>query len=182
MSGVNKAIIIGNLGKDPEVRYHTDGTAFATLSVATTYRWVVKDSGEQKEETEWHNISLRGKTAEVAGDYLKKGSPVYVEGRIRTRKWQDKEGKDRYTTEIVASSMQMLGQRNEKAEAKPKQKPVEAKPGKGAGNIADMEDDIPFVFDMNSILGENGMHGKSSLRAARGRKGLLQMRGIKSSI
>src|SRR3974390_3683341 len=111
MASVNKVIIVGNLGRDPEVRYMPDGAALANASVATTFRWKDKQSGEQKEETEWHRVTFRGRLAEIAGEYLKKGSPVYVEGRLRTRKWQDQDGQDRYTTEIVADAMQMLGSR-----------------------------------------------------------------------
>lgn len=107
MASVNKAIIIGNLGKDPEMRYMPSGDAICNFSVATTDSWKGKD-GEKQEKTEWHQISMFGKLAEVAGKYLKKGSQVYIEGRLQTRKWQDKEGKDQYTTEIVADRMQML--------------------------------------------------------------------------
>ena len=106
--GVNKAIIIGNLGDDPELRYTQANTAVANLSVATSEQWKDKQTGEQQEKTEWHKVSMFGRLAEVAGEYLKKGSKVYLEGRIQTRKWQDKEGQDRYTTEIVANELQML--------------------------------------------------------------------------
>jgi single-strand DNA-binding protein len=111
MASVNKVIILGNLGRDPETRYMPDGTALCNLSLATTYGWKDKNSGERKEETEWHRVTLRGRLAEVAGQYLKKGSPAYVEGRLRTLKWQDKEGQDRYTTEIVGETLQLLGSR-----------------------------------------------------------------------
>ena len=106
--GVNKVILIGNLGKDPEVRYFPSGDAIANATIATTESWKDKQSGEQKEATEWHNVVFPGKLGEIAGKYLKKGSKVYVEGSLRTRKWQDKEGKDRYTTEIRVQDMQML--------------------------------------------------------------------------
>lgn len=106
--GVNKVILIGNLGKDPEVRYFPSGDAVANATIATTESWKDKQSGEQKEATEWHNVVFPGKLGEIAGKYLKKGSKVYVEGSLRTRKWQDKEGKDRYTTEIRVQDMQML--------------------------------------------------------------------------
>jgi single-strand DNA-binding protein len=106
--GVNKVILIGNLGKDPEVRYFPSGDAVANATIATTETWKDKQSGEQKEATEWHNVVFPGKLGEIAGKYLKKGSKVYVEGSLRTRKWQDKEGKDRYTTEIRVQDMQML--------------------------------------------------------------------------
>ena len=111
--GVNKAIILGNLGKDPEVRHSPDGTAFCNFSVATSEVWKDKNTGQDKEQTEWHNITVAGRLAEVCGEYLSKGSKVYVEGRIRTRKWQDREtGADRYTTEIRADSVQFLSQRD----------------------------------------------------------------------
>ena len=111
MASVNKVTIIGNLGKDPEVRYSPDGGAIANLAIATTSSWKDKASGEKKEETEWHRVVFYGRTAEVAGEYLKKGRSVYVEGRLKTRKWTDKEGQERYTTEIVGDQMQMLGSR-----------------------------------------------------------------------
>lgn len=109
--GVNKAILIGNLGRDPEIRYSPSGAAVANVNIATTDSWKDKQSGEQQERTEWHRVVFFGRLAEIVGEYLKKGSQVYVEGRIQTRKWQDKEGNDRYTTEIVANDMQMLGGR-----------------------------------------------------------------------
>ncbi|NBS59630.1 MAG: single-stranded DNA-binding protein, partial [Betaproteobacteria bacterium] len=108
---INKAIIVGNLGADPEVRYLPSGEAVANIRVATTEKWKDKASGEMKEATEWHRISFFGRTAEVVGEYLKKGSQVYVEGSIRTRKWQDKDGQDRYSTEIRGDLMKMLGGR-----------------------------------------------------------------------
>ena len=111
MASVNKAIIIGNLGKDPEVRYTASGEALCNITVATRETWKDKASGEKKEATEWHRISFFGKLAEIAGQYLKKGSQVYVEGSIRTRKWTDKEGQERYTTEIRGDEMRMLGSR-----------------------------------------------------------------------
>ncbi len=111
MASVNKVILIGNLGRDPDVRYSPDGNAIANLSVATTSNWKDKASGERKEETEWHRVVFYGRTAEVAGEYLKKGRPVYIEGRLKTRKWTDKEGQEKYTTEIVGDTMQMLGGR-----------------------------------------------------------------------
>ena len=109
--GVNKVILIGNLGKDPETRYLPSGGAVANVTVATSESWKDKQSGESKERTEWHNVVFYQKLAEIVGQYLKKGSQVYIEGSIRTRKWQDKEGHDRYTTEIIADQMQMLGGR-----------------------------------------------------------------------
>jgi single-strand DNA-binding protein len=107
--GVNKAILVGTLGKDPEQRYMPNGNAVCNISVATSEQWKDKQTGEKQERTEWHRVSMFGKLAEIAGEYLRKGSQVYLEGKIQTRKWQDKEGKDRYSTEIVADTMQMLG-------------------------------------------------------------------------
>ncbi len=154
MASVNKVILVGNLGRDPETRYMPDGAAITNASVATSFQWNDKASGEKKEETEWHRIVFRGKLAEIAGEYLKKGSQVYVEGRLRTRKWQDKEGQDRYTTEVVAERMQMLGSRSgageprgePKAEPAMESKAAEPKAGakKPAGKFDDLEDDIPF--------------------------------------
>src|SRR6267142_365968 len=112
MASVNKVIVVGNLGRDPETRYMPDGAAITNVSVATSFQWTDKASGEKKEETEWHRVVFRGKLAEIAGEYLKKGSQVYVEGRLRTRKWQDNEGQDKYTTEIMATEMKMLGSRS----------------------------------------------------------------------
>ena len=109
--GINKVIIVGHLGADPETRAMPSGTTVANIRVATTESWKDRQSGDQQERTEWHNIALFGRTAEVAAEYLRKGSQVYIEGRLRTRKWQDKQGNDRYTTEIVANDMQMLGGR-----------------------------------------------------------------------
>jgi single-strand DNA-binding protein len=109
--GVNKVILIGNLGRDPEVRYSPNGQAIATVTLATSESWKDKNSGEKQERTEWHRVVFFGRLAEIAGEYLKKGAQVYIEGRLQTRKWQDKEGQDRYTTEIVATDMQMLGAR-----------------------------------------------------------------------
>jgi len=153
MASVNKVIIVGNLGADPETRYLPSGEAVTNIRVATTDRWKDKASGEMKEATEWHRISFFGRLAEISGEYLKKGSQVYVEGSLRTRKWQDKEGQDRYSTEIRGDVMQMLGRREgggepraemgERGEAKPAApKPAAAK--KPAGKFDDMEDDIPF--------------------------------------
>jgi len=110
---LNKVTLIGRLGSDPEVRYMPTGGAVTNVSLATSRRWKDKNTGERREETEWHRIVFFSKLAEIAGEYLKKGSQVYVEGRIQTNKWQDKEGKDRYTTEIIADQMQMLGGKNE---------------------------------------------------------------------
>ena len=111
MASINKVILIGNLGRDPEVRYTPSGAAVCNVSVATTRNWKDKSSGDKVEETEWHRVVFYDRLAEIAGEYLKKGRPVYVEGRLKTRKWQDKDGKDQYTTEIVAEQMQLLGGR-----------------------------------------------------------------------
>ena len=111
MASVNKVILVGNLGRDPETRYTTGGDPITNVSIATTDTWKDKN-GEKQEKTEWHRVAFFGKLAEIAGEYLKKGSQVYVEGRLQTRKWQDKEGQDKYTTEIVADRMQMLGSRS----------------------------------------------------------------------
>lgn len=110
--GINKAIIIGNLGNDPEVKYLPNGGAVANITVATSETWKDKNTGEQKENTEWHRVVFFRRLAEIAGEYLKKGSKVYIEGKLQTRKWQDKDGNDRYTTEIVANEMQMLDGRS----------------------------------------------------------------------
>jgi single-strand DNA-binding protein len=148
MASVNKVILIGNLGRDPEVRYMPSGDAMVNISLATTDNWRDK-SGEKQEKTEWHRVVMFGKVAEIAGEYLKKGSQAYFEGRLQTRKWTDKEGQERYTTEIVADRMQMLGSRsggsarampeeNETAGSRP------AGASQGSGGIDDLEDDIPF--------------------------------------
>ena len=111
MASVNKVILVGNLGRDPETRYMPSGDAITNITIATTDSWKDKATGEKRDATEWHRIAFFGKLAEIAGQYLKKGSQVYVEGSLRTRKWQDKDGQERYTTEIRADSMQMLGGR-----------------------------------------------------------------------
>jgi len=135
MASVNKVIVLGNLGKDPELRHLPNGDAVCNFSLATTESWKDKD-GNKQDKTEWHNVVIFRKLAEIAGEYLKKGRPVYIEGRLQTRKWQDKEGKDRYTTEIVADQMQMLGSRDEAKEV--------AKPTQAPTGFEDMESDIPF--------------------------------------
>ncbi|KQW46672.1 MULTISPECIES: single-stranded DNA-binding protein [unclassified Roseateles] len=112
MASVNKVILIGNVGKDPEVRYNPSGGAWVTLSLATTRNWKNRETGERQEETEWHRVVFNDRLAEIVGEYVKKGRPLYVEGRLKTRKWQDKEGKDTYTTEIIAQEMQLLGGRD----------------------------------------------------------------------
>jgi single-strand DNA-binding protein len=157
MASVNKVIIIGNLGRDPETRYMPDGGAICNISVATTDKWKDKN-GEMQEKTEWHRVAFFGKLAEIAGEYLKKGSQVYVEGRLQTRKWQDKDGADKYSTEIVANQMQMLGSRQgmgggaraaEAGGGGPEEgassRPAASKPAaKSGGKFDDFEDDIPF--------------------------------------
>jgi single-strand DNA-binding protein len=151
MASVNKVIIVGNLGKDPEVRYTPNGDSVTNVTIATTDTWKDKGTGEKKEATEWHRVVFFGKLAEIAGQYLKKGRQVYVEGALRTRKWTDKEGHERYTTEIVANEMKMLGSREGMSDAPPRESG-----GGGAGNrpaaapqpagnsFNDFEDDIPF--------------------------------------
>jgi len=159
MASINKVILIGNLGRDPEVRYTPNGAAICNITIATSRNWKDKTSGEKVEETEWHRVVFYDRLAEIAGEYLKKGRSVYVEGRLKTRKWQDKEGADHYTTEIVASDMQMLGSRegmgggDDNAArgagrdaggegARPAAKPAGAQ--KSATGFDDMDDDIPF--------------------------------------
>lgn len=150
MASINKVIIVGNLGKDPETRFMPDGKAVCNFSVATTDKWTDKTTNEKKEATEWHRVSSFGRLAEICGEYLKKGSQVYVEGKLRTRKWQDKEGQDRYTTEIIADAMQMLGSRSGMGTGEPREmrdSPAagESRPAKkSGGQFQDMDDDIPF--------------------------------------
>ena len=153
MASVNKVIIVGNLGRDPEVRYNPNGGAWCTVSVATSRSWKDKTSGEKVEETEWHRVVFNDKLAEIAGEYLKKGRSVYVEGRLKTRKWTDKDGNEKYTTEIVAENMQMLGSREGMGAApdagdapapRAANTPSRAPARQPAANVADMDDDIPF--------------------------------------
>jgi single-strand DNA-binding protein len=157
MAAVNKVILVGNLGADPETRYMPSGDAITTIRLATSERYKDK-SGEQQERTEWHRVVFFGKLAEIAGEYLRKGRSVYVEGSLRTRKWQGQDGQDRYTTEIVANEMQMLGGRGGGGDhEEPREEPrmqqnaaVENAAGKGAGKPSggsgfdDLDDDIPF--------------------------------------
>lgn len=156
MASVNKVILVGNLGKDPEMRYMPNGDAVCNITVATTETWTDKASGEKKEATEWHRVAFFRRLAEIAGQYLKKGSQVYVEGALKTRKWQDKDGQDRYTTEIIADEMKMLGKREGMSDAPPREsgggRPA-ARPaaqnsapmnGGNGGGFGDVEDDIPF--------------------------------------
>jgi single-strand DNA-binding protein len=169
MASVNKVIIVGNLGRDPETRYMPSGDAMTSIAVATTDTWKDKTTGEKKEQTEWHRISFFGKLAEIAGQYLKKGSQVYIEGSLRTRKYTDKDGVEKYSTEIKADTMQMLGSRQGMgggagagmddgggySSAPPARQNANAGAGAGAGggnrpaarpapNFSDMDDDIPF--------------------------------------
>ncbi len=142
--GVNKVIIIGNLGQDPEVRYMPSGSAVTNISVATSESWKDKETGEQTDRTEWHKVVFFGRLAEISGEYLRKGSQVYVEGRLRTRKWQDREGGDRYTTEIVGDQMQMLGGRGQGG-GQPMAQPAGASAAPAAAPaVAEFDDDIPF--------------------------------------
>ncbi len=169
MSSVNKVILIGNLGKDPEIRYMPSGDAIANLTLATSENWTDKTSGDKKELTEWHRVAFFGRTAEVAGQYLKKGAKIYVEGSLRTRKWQDKDGHDRYTTEVRGDVMRMLDRRGESSgpmdheppanmsqggpiagsSAAPggdSRRPAASKtaPARATSGFDDMDDDIPF--------------------------------------
>jgi single-strand DNA-binding protein len=152
--GVNKVILVGNLGRDPEVRYAPNGQAVANVTLATSESWKDKNTGDKQERTEWHRVVFFGRLAEIAGEYLKKGAQVYVEGRLQTRKWQDKDGADRYTTEIVANEMQMLGSRagagvpsesfnqdQPYGEGAPAGKPAARQPAKVSEGF---DDDIPF--------------------------------------
>ncbi len=155
--GVNKVILVGHLGKDPEIRYAPNGGAIANITLATSESWKDKTSGEKQEKTEWHRVVFFGRLAEIAGEYLKKGAQIYVEGRLQTRKWQDKEGKDRYTTEIVAAEMQMLGSREGRgvptdsdmdqtpaAEGRAPAAMAGAHGAKASAAADDFDDDIPF--------------------------------------
>jgi single-strand DNA-binding protein len=165
MASVNKVILIGNLGRDPEVRYAPSGSAICNVTIATSRQWKDKTSGERQEETEWHRVVFYDRLAEIAGEYLKKGRPVYVEGRLKTRKWTDKDGVEKYTTEIVAAEMQLLGGREgggggggsgggtdadtgttpAPRSAPPARSTPVAKPAaKSASGFDDMDDDIPF--------------------------------------
>lgn len=146
--GVNKAILVGHLGRDPEVRYSPSGAAVANISIATTESWKDKQTGENQERTEWHRIVFFGRLAEIVGEYLKKGSQIYVEGRLQTRKWQDNQGNDRYTTEIVASDMQMLGGRGTGSGGGDSFDQDTASSSAGGSSapepMSDFDDDIPF--------------------------------------
>ncbi len=146
--GVNKVILIGNLGRDPEVRYMPSGSAVTNVTIATTDSWKDKQTGDKQERTEWHNVVFYNRLAEIAGEYLKKGSKVYVEGSLRTRKWQDKNtGADRYTTEIIANEMQMLDSKGSGSAPFNRDTSAssdESKPEMAAATLDDFDDDIPF--------------------------------------
>jgi len=165
MASVNKVILIGNLGRDPEVRYAPSGAAICNVTIATSRQWKNKDSGERQEETEWHRVVFYDRLAEIAGEYLKKGKSVYIEGRLKTRKWTDKDGVEKYTTEIIAQEMTMLGSRGEGGSdddrggggggggyaprsAPPAGRapaaPAGKAPAKSSTGFDDMDDDIPF--------------------------------------
>ena len=157
MSSVNKVILIGNLGKDPEIRYLPSGDAVANFSVATSENWTDKASGEKKEQTEWHRVAFFGRTAEVIGQYVKKGSKIYVEGRLQTRKWDDKDGQDRYTTEVRGDVMRMLDRKGEGSapmdDGPPsgasygdsrRSAPAPKAPAKATSGFDEMDDDVPF--------------------------------------
>ena len=160
MASVNKVIIIGNLGRDPEVRYTPNGSAVCNIGVATTRTWKAKDSGDKVEETEWHRVVFYDRLAEIAGEYLKKGRSIYVEGRLKTRKWQDKDGAEKYTTEIIAEEMKMLGGREGMGggaddggepsgygnRQQPASRPAAAAKAapKSSTGFDNMDDDIPF--------------------------------------
>jgi single-strand DNA-binding protein len=145
MRGVNKVIVLGNLGQDPELKNLPSGGAVCNLRIATTDSWKDKTSGEAKEQTEWHSVSLFGRLAEIAAEYLRKGAQVYIEGRLRTRKWQDKTGADRYTTEIIANEMQLIGSRTgASGGAAPARAAQPANSRSSAAPEEKFDDDIPF--------------------------------------
>jgi single-strand DNA-binding protein len=142
--GINKVILVGNLGADPETRYMPSGGAVTNLRLATSESWKDKNTGDQQERTEWHRVALFGRLAEVAAEYLRKGSQVYIEGKLRTRKWQDRDGHDRFTTEIVANEMQMLGSRGGAGAGAPASQQEPAMVSDDGPPGGDFDDDIPF--------------------------------------
>ena len=151
MAGINKVILVGNLGAKPEVKYASNGNAISNLSVATSESWTDKSTGQKQERTEWHRVSLFGKLAEIAGQYLDKGSKVYVEGKLQTRKWQDQNGQDRYTTEVVVSgfngTLQMLDRRDDSSSSSPSENVTvkdQTEPSITPVSKDEFEDDIPF--------------------------------------
>jgi|SRR5688500_19910119 len=149
MASVNKVILVGNLGRDPEVRYMPDGGAITNVSIATTDVWKDKD-GTKQDKTEWHRVVFFSRLAEIAGEYLKKGSQIYIEGRLQTRKWQDKDGQEKYTTEVIAEKMQMLGGKASGGDMGERNMPSNsgssgnAPANRNSGRMDDFEDDIPF--------------------------------------
>ncbi|NNF97065.1 MAG: single-stranded DNA-binding protein [Halobacteria archaeon] len=142
--GVNKVILIGNLGRDPEVRYSPNGGAIANITLATSESWKDKNTGEQVDKTEWHRVVFFRRLAEIVGEYLKKGSKVYIEGKLQTRKWQDKDGNDRYTTEVVANEMQMLDSRGGSTSYNQDEVPAAQSTSQEPAPAGDFDDDIPF--------------------------------------
>ena len=150
MAGINKVIIVGNLGNDPEIRTMPNGEQVANITVATSESWTDKNTGERKEQVEWHRIVLYRRLAEIAGQYLHKGSQVYIEGRLKTRKWQDNNGQDRYSTEIQCDNFQMLGGRNQDAaqnqppKQQDKQQKAQSKPQQSEPTVDAFDDNIPF--------------------------------------
>jgi len=142
--GINKVILVGTCGKDPETRYMPSGGAVTTMSIATNESWKDKKTGEKQERTEWHNITFFNRLGEIAGEYLKKGQQVYIEGSLRTEKWQDKSGNDRYTTKIIANEMQMLGGRNDGDQAPQQRQQPANEPAPEAPVDDSFDDDIPF--------------------------------------
>lgn len=144
-SGINKVIILGNLGNDPETKYLPSGGAITNISVATSESWLDKQTNQKQDKTEWHRIIFFNRLAEIAGEYLRKGSKVYIEGKLQTRKWQDQSGQDRYTTEIVANEMQMLDSKSESAPARPAQQQAVPQQSAPSGGASDFDEDlIPF--------------------------------------
>ena len=142
--GINKVILVGNLGQDPEIRYTASGAAVATLNIATSDQWTDKQSGQKQERTEWHRVVMFNRLGEIAGEYLKKGAQVYIEGKLQTRKWQDQNGQDRYTTEIVANEMQMLSGRTGTGGHSQPQPDHNAPPAQQPPQGGGFDDDIPF--------------------------------------
>jgi single-strand DNA-binding protein len=144
--GINKVILVGNLGADPDTRYMPSGSAVTNLSIATSESWKDKQTGEQKERTEWHKVAMFNRLAEIAAEYLRKGSQVYIEGKLRTRKWQDRDGNDRWTTEVIADEMQMLGGRGGGGGAAQMSSGPDSGPPSGPPDTGpdDFDDDIPF--------------------------------------
>jgi len=146
--GINKVILVGNLGQDPDTRYMPSGSAVTNLRIATSEQWKDKQTGEQKERTEWHNVAMFGRLAEIAAEYLRKGSQVYIEGKLRTRKWQDKQGNDRWTTEVIADEMQMMGGRGGGGGGAAPMSSQDSGPSGGnypdSGGGEEFDDDIPF--------------------------------------